>query len=210
MSAAELHAGHAEAGHGSDTHADHAAGGHDLSSFGLWLYILTDCLLFASLFATYAVLSPATFGGPGPAQLFSLPYVLVETLLLLSSSISFGMVLLGKQQGNVGMVKGGLVVTFLLGLAFVGMEINEFHHLIADGHGPQANAFLSSFFALVGTHGLHVTMGLVWMGALLVQVSRRGLEADVSRRLGLLGIFWHFLDVIWIFVFTFVYLLGAL
>ena len=180
------------------------------ASFGFWTYILTDCLLFATLFATFAVLRPATYGGPGPRELFSLPYVLAETMLLLTSSFTFGMAMLGRQAASPSRVLPWMLVTYALGLGFVVLEVREFVHLIAEGHGPQANAFLSGFFGLVGTHGLHVSCGLVWMGLMMVQVWKRGLTPAVSRKLFNLSLFWHFLDIIWIFVFTFVYLLGVL
>lgn len=191
--------------HQHDSH--HSA--EEKVSFGFWIYILTDILLFATLFATYAALRPATFGGPGPKELFSLPYVLAETLLLLTSSFTFGIAMLGKQERSVPQTLVWLGITWLLGFGFIVLEVREFIHLIHAGNGPQANAFLSGFFGLVGTHGLHVSMGLIWMLSLMIQIARRGLGVDQSRRLITLSLFWHFLDIIWIFVFTFVYLLGA-
>jgi len=192
------------------THHNHEHEADEKAAFGFWIYILTDCLLFATIFAVYAVLRPATFGGPGPAELFSLPYVLVETFLLLTSSFTFGMAMLGRQAGKPSRVLPWMVVTFVLGLSFVVLEVHEFAHLIAEGHGPQSNAFLSGFFGLVGTHGLHVSCGLIWMALMMFQVSRKGLTAPVARKLFNLSLFWHFLDIIWIFVFTFVYLMGAI
>jgi len=134
----------------------------------------------------------------------------VETLLLLTSSFTFGLALLGHQQGMVRKVLPWMAFTWLLGFGFVCLEVHEFVNLIHEGHGPGANAFLSGFFGLVGTHGLHVSIGLLWMAILMVQIFKRGLGAQQSRRLMTLSLFWHFLDIIWIFVFTFVYLLGAL
>lgn len=194
-------------------HADtHGLGGdhHDLVPFGFWIYILTDCILFATMFAVYAVLSPATYGGPGPSELFELPYVLAETMLLLSSSFTLGLAMLSHQAGRIKPMLAWLAVTSLLGLGFMGLEINEFAHLVSQGHGPGSNAFMSSFFGLVGLHGLHVSAGLVWMIFVMVLFVRRGPSAANDIKLRTFSIFWHFLDVIWIFVFTFVYLLGAL
>jgi cytochrome o ubiquinol oxidase subunit III len=179
------------------------------TTFGFWVYILTDCLFFATIFAVYAVLRPSTFGGPGPKELFSLPYVLTETFLLLTSSFTFGLAMQAKNEDRRNQVLLFMAVTFLLGLGFVGLEVREFFKLIAEGHGPSANAFLTGFYGLVGTHGLHVSCGLVWMLILMIQIVKRGLTPLVGRKLSCLSLFWHFLDIIWIFVFTFVYLLGA-
>ena len=196
--------------HGAETHAhDH----HDTSTtkvFGFWIYLMSDCLLFATLFATYAVLHKNTAGGPGAKDIFELKYVAIETLLLLLSSITYGVALIGSYERKRNKVLLWLGITFLFGLGFVGMEINEFHHLIEEGNGPDRSAFLSSFFTLVGTHGLHVTFGIVWLLTLMMQVAKHGLIAANRRRLMCLSMFWHFLDVIWIGVFTFVYLMGAL
>lgn len=177
---------------------------------GFWIYIMTDCVLFATLFATFAVLRNSTFGGPSGAELFSLPFVLIETMLLLTSSFTCGIGLLAARQQNTKQVLAWFSATFLLGLSFLTMELTEFAHLSAEGHGWQASAFLSSFFTLVGTHGLHITIGLLWMLVLLAQVMRRGLGRHTVRRLTLLSLFWHFLDIVWIFIFSIVYLTGAL
>ncbi|MDB5701862.1 MAG: Cytochrome o ubiquinol oxidase subunit [Sphingomonadales bacterium] len=177
---------------------------------GFWIYLMSDCLIFAMLFATYAVLGSSYAGGPGPKELFELPLVALNTSMLLLSSITYGFAMLsmtdGKQRGTLGW----LAITGLFGLAFLGIEMYEFGHLIHEGAGPQRSAFLSSFFTLVGTHGLHVTFGLIWLVVLMVQVSMKGLIPANRRRLMCLSLFWHFLDVIWIGVFTFVYLLGML
>jgi cytochrome o ubiquinol oxidase subunit 3 len=178
-------------------------------TFGYWIYIMSDCILFAMLFATFAVLHSNTFGGPSIKELASMPYIFIETMLLLFSSFSYG---LGMMQVHKGQKNPALVlfgITFLLGLSFVGMEINEFMHLIHEGFGPDRSAFLSAFFTLVGTHGLHVTFGLLWMAVLIVQLSSRGTSALMRQKLSCFGLFWHFLDVVWIFVFTLVYLMGA-
>ncbi len=178
--------------------------------FGFWIYLMSDCILFASLFATYAVLVNGTAGGPSGKDIFDLKFVLVETFLLLFSSITYGMAMIAMNKGKVGGVNTWLFLTFLFGLGFVAMEIYEFHHLIAEGFGPDRSAFLSSFFALVGTHGLHVTSGLIWIIVLMIQVSKFGLTATNKTRLMCLSLFWHFLDVVWICVFTVVYLLGVM
>lgn len=189
-------------------HEHHDAGATKV--FGFWIYLMSDLILFASLFATYAVLVNGIADGPSGKEIFSLPFVLVETFLLLFSSITFGFAMLSMNKGSVSQVNLWLFVTFLFGLGFVVMEVYEFHELIAEGYGPDRSAFLSAFFALVSTHGLHVTAGLVWIIIMMIQVSRRGLT-DVNRtRLSCLSLFWHFLDVVWICVFTVVYLMGAM
>lgn len=179
-------------------------------TFGFWVYLMSDCVLFAGLFAAYAVLHGATFGGPSAGELFSLPFVLIETLLLLTSSFTIGLAVLAAHHGKKYITVAALMVTLLLGLSFLGMELNEFQHLIGEGHGPQQSAFLSSFFTLVGTHGLHVFLGSLWMLVIAAHVALRGLTEATTRKLMLLGLFWHFLDIVWIFIFTFVYLFGFL
>ena len=166
------------------------------TALGFWIYLMSDCLIFAMLFATFAVLGGNYAGGPGPKDLFS--------------SITYGFAMLAMQNDNVRQTQIWLAVTALFGIAFVGIEMSEFRHLIADGAGPQRSAFLSSFFTLVGTHGAHVTFGIIWIGVMLVQLGRHGLIAANKRRLMCLSLFWHFLDVVWIGVFTFVYLIGML
>jgi cytochrome o ubiquinol oxidase subunit 3 len=191
-----------------EDHGHHDAG--ETKVFGFWIYLMSDCVLFASLFATYAVLMNGTAGGPSGKDIFDLKFVLVETFCLLLSSITYGFAMLNMSKGNAGAVKGWLFVTFLFGLGFIGMELTEFHHLISEGFGPDRSGFLSAFFALVATHGLHVTVGLIWIITMIVQISRRGLSATNQTRLMCLSLFWHFLDVVWICVFTVVYLLGVL
>lgn len=178
--------------------------------FGFWIYLMTDCLIFASLFATYAVLHENTFGGPSGKDLFSLPYVLAETLILLTSSFTCGIAMLSARQGRKQQALVLFAVTFLLGLAFVGMELTEFRHLAADGNSWRRSGFLSSYFTLVGTHGLHITVGLLWMLVMMARLARNGLTRHTMRQLTLLSLFWHFLDIVWIFIFSVVYLLGAL
>ncbi len=177
---------------------------------GFWLYLMSDCLIFAMLFATYGVLGGNYAAGPSQKDLFDLSLVAVNTAMLLLSSITYGFAMLTMNQGKVGATQFWLAVTGLFGLAFLGIELYEFHHMIHEGAGPWRSAFLSSFFTLVGTHGLHVTFGIVWLVTLMVQVAKFGLIPANQRRLMCLSMFWHFLDVIWIGVFTFVYLLGVL
>ena len=177
--------------------------------FGFWVYLMTDCVLFATLFATYAVLHGNTYGGPGASELFSLPFVLIETLILLTSSFTCGLAMLAMQRGNKKAVLGWLVVTFALGIAFLGMELNEFAHLVHEGNSWQRSGFLSAFFTLVGTHGLHISIGLLWLLVLAAQLIRRGFTASSRQRLMMFSLFWHFLDIVWIFIFTIVYLMGA-
>ncbi|KLN96460.1 cytochrome o ubiquinol oxidase subunit III [Moellerella wisconsensis] len=195
----------------NEAHAEH--GHHDAGAtkvFGFWIYLMSDLILFASLFATYVVLSGGTAGGPSGKDIFSLKFVLGETFLLLFSSITYGFAMLAMHKGKVATVNLWLFVTFLLGLGFVIMEVYEFHELISEDYGPDRSGFLSAFFALVATHGLHVTAGLVWIIIMMIQVSCRGLTQVNQTRLNCLSLFWHFLDVVWICVFTVVYLLGAI
>ena len=177
---------------------------------GFWIYLMSDCLVFAMLFATYAVLGSSYAGGPGPKQLFDLPLVALNTTMLLLSSITYGLAMLAMNDGKRGATQAWLVITGLFGLAFLGIELWEFSHLILERATPQTSAFLSAFFTLVGTHGLHVTFGIIWLIVLMVQVRVKGLIPANRRRLMCLSLFWHFLDVIWIGVFTFVYLMGML
>jgi len=177
---------------------------------GFWIYLMSDCLIFAALFATYAVLGTSYAGGPSQVELFKLPTVALNTSMLLLSSITYGFAMLSMAKGNKGATLLWLGITGLFGAAFVGLELQEFAELIRDGAGPQRSAFLSSFFALVGTHGLHVSIGIIWLITLMVQVGRKGLVQANRRRLMCLSLFWHFLDVIWIGVFSFVYLIGVL
>ncbi len=181
----------------------------DKTQFGFWVYLMSDCVLFASLFATYAVLRNNTAGGEGAGELFSLPFVLVETLILLTSSFTCGLAMLAARRGAKQQVLAWFGITFLLGLSFLGMELYEFRNLALEGNSWQRSGFLSAFFTLVGTHGLHISAGLIWIGVMLTKVYRQGLTSAHMRRLTLLSLFWHFLDIIWIFIFTFVYLMGA-
>lgn len=181
---------------------------NDKVGFGFWVYLMTDLLMFAVLFATFAVLRNNTFGGPSGRELFSLPQVLAETLILLTSSFTAGLGMLAARQGNKNQVLTWFGITFLLGLAFLGLELKEFAEFIREGHTWRSNASLSSFFTLVGTHGLHITSGLLWMGTTMVFIWIRGLNKHLVRKLTLLSLFWHFLDIVWIFIFTIVYLMA--
>lgn len=189
---------------------DHAQGPGNATSLGFWIYLMSDALLFAAIFATFGVLSSNYAGGPTPREIFDLPLVALNTAILLVSSITFGFAMLAMDRGKIKHTQAWLALTALLGAGFVGIELYEFGTMIAEGATPQRSGFLSALFTLVGTHGLHVTFGIIWIGVMLVQVQRHGLIADNRRRLLCLSMFWHFLDVIWIGVFTFVYLLGML
>jgi cytochrome o ubiquinol oxidase subunit 3 len=187
---------------------DHEAGHSTM--LGFWMYLMSDCLIFAMLFAAYALFGTSYAGGPKPSELFELPLVAVNTSMLLLSSITYGFAMIAMQEKKKSAVLIWLAITGLFGAAFVGIELSEFHNLIREGATPERSAFLSSFFTLVSTHGLHVTFGIIWLITLMVQVGRFGLTAANQRRLMCLSLFWHFLDVIWIGVFTFVYLMGVL
>ena len=177
---------------------------------GFWLYLMSDCLVFACLFAAYGVLGRNYAAGPSGADLFDLPLVAANTSLLLLSSITYGFAVIEMQRRRKSAMLAWLAITGVLGAGFIGLELYEFVHLIHEGAGPQRSAFLSSFFALVGTHGLHVAFGIVWLVVLMLQVGKLGLTHENRRRVLCLSMFWHFLDVVWIGVFTFVYLMGVL
>lgn len=194
------------ADHGHDDH-------HDTDTtdvFGFWIYIMSDCVIFASLFAAFAVLHNNTYIDYGVKQFLDLPYILAETILLLVSSLTCGMAMLSMYKDKLHRCKSWLFVTLILGLSFVVLEVNEFIHLIHEGHGPGTSAAMSVFFTLVGTHGFHVSMGLLWMCVMLVQLFKFQLSKDVKRRLTYFAMFWAFLDIVWIFVFTIVYLMGGI
>jgi len=190
----------------SEVHAEVA----EKKTLGFWIYLMTDIILFASLFATFAVLRNATAGGPTANELFDLPFVLAETMILLTSSFTVGIGVLFAGKGQLKAALFCLVLTFGLGAVFLGMELTEFAHFVGEDAAWSRSAFLSAFFTLVGTHGLHITAGLIWMAVMIFRLWRfKGRAIDVER-LNLLGLFWHFLDVIWIFIFTFVYLMGTI
>jgi cytochrome o ubiquinol oxidase subunit 3 len=177
---------------------------------GFWMYLMTDCILFATLFATYAVLHNSTFGGPSSQDLFRLDTAFIETMILLCSSVTCGFAMLSSLKSKKNQVIAWLMISFLLGASFVAMELHEFRELIQEGNSWTRSAFLSSFFTLVGTHGLHVSIGLFWMIVVIGQLFFSGITIDTFRRLALFSLFWHFLDLIWIFIFTFVYLIGVI
>jgi cytochrome o ubiquinol oxidase subunit 3 len=191
---------------GDPEHPDTVA----IQGFGFWLYLMSDLVLFAALFATYLVLGHNYAGGPTGKQLFDLGYTFLETMLLLFSSAVCGLAILSVHEGRRNLVLSWLAVTFLLGLGFVLMEFREFSSMVSAGNGPQRSGFLSSFFTLVGTHGTHVSFGLIWMAVMMGQIARKGLTTPVRARLMRLSMFWHFLDVVWIGIFTIVYLMGVL
>jgi cytochrome o ubiquinol oxidase subunit 3 len=193
-------------GHGEGHGDGHAHGGEAQTTMGFWIYLMSDCLIFAVLFATFGVLAGATANGPTGRGLFELEFVLGETMLLLASSFTFGLAMLSLQASTLRRATGWLVATFVLGAAFVGMEVYEFAELMHRGAVPQASAYLSAYFTLVGTHGLHVSFGLVWLAVMLHQVHHFGLTPVTRRRMACLSLFWHFLDLVWICVFTFIYL----
>ena len=186
---------------------DHQAEADDRTMFGFWIYIMTDLLMFAVLFAVFAVLRDSTNGGPGVTDLLNPDLALIETLLLLTSSFTVGVGLIAARQKQKTQAMLWFGLTFLLGLAFLCLELFEFYELIHEGHTMQSSAFLSAFFVLLGTHGLHIISGLVWLAIIMVFVARRGLTHSNVRKLALLSLFWHFLDIVWIFIFTVVYLI---
>jgi cytochrome o ubiquinol oxidase subunit 3 len=180
-----------------------------ITAFGFYLYLLSDAILFAGLFATFAVLHNSTNGGPSGHDLFDLKNAWIETTLLLTSSLTCGMAMIAADVRKQLAALSMLGLTFLLGAAFLVMELREFGHMIGEGAGPDRSAFLSSFFTLVSTHGLHVFAGLLWAIYIAVQLTRRGFTPAVVRRLFCFSLFWHVIDVVWIGVFTFVYLVGG-
>jgi cytochrome o ubiquinol oxidase subunit III len=189
-------------------HEREAAEIQEQRAFGFWLYLMSDAVIFALLFATYGIMIPGTAGGPTGKQLFDLDNAALETALLLTSSLTFGFASLFARAGRRVEVLRWLAVTFLLGLGFVILEVREFMGLIAQGAGPDRSGFLSAFFTLVGTHGVHVSMGLLWILVLSFQVATKGLTLPVTSRLLRLGLFWHFLDIAWVGIFSIVYLPG--
>lgn len=183
---------------------------NDIKLFGMWVYLMSDCVLFAGLFAVYAVLGSASFGGPTARELFSLPYALVETLVLLTSSFTCGLAVVAARHGKKNRTLLALGATLILGTLFVLMEVSEFSQLVENGNSWHRSAFLSSFFTLVGTHGLHVTLGLIWLLTLIITLLYRGVTPWTYGKLQLFSLFWHFLDIVWVCIFTFVYLFGVL
>ncbi len=188
-------------------------GGHanrrGMTGFGFYLYLLSDCILFATLFAAFAVLHGSVADGPNGHQLFNLRNAFIETACLLTSSLTCGMAMLACDRRDTVSAMGCLALTFILGAVFLSLELTEFAHMLSEGAGPSRSAFLSAFFTLVGTHGLHVTAGLAWLVVLFLQLRQKGLSEGVVRRLFCFSLFWHVIDVVWIAVFSFVYLIGS-
>jgi cytochrome o ubiquinol oxidase subunit 3 len=178
--------------------------------YGFWLFILSDMVMFSALFATYASLVHATDGGPTTNQLFDRNLVAVETIALLTSSFVCGLAVITAKRKNMAATQCWLLLTGLLGLVFVSIELFEFSKMIGEGAGPQRSAFLSSFFTLVGCHGAHVSAGLLWLGTMMAQIWAKGFRQDIMRRLLCFSVFWHALDIIWVAIFTIVYLIGTL
>ena len=188
---------------------DHAHSGSP-TLLGFWIYLMSDALIFAALFATFGVLSTSFAGGPRPQELFDLNLVALNTAILLVSSITYGFGMLAMEENKLRATQLWLAITGLLGAAFVGVELYEFSHFAHEGAIPQRSGYWSALWTLVGTHGLHVTFGIIWIIVMMVQLGQRGLVLANKRRLMCLSMFWHFLDVVWICVFTFVYLFGML
>lgn len=186
--------------------ANHHQEANDRAMFGFWIYLMTDLLMFAVLFAVYAVLQGKTIGGESGRELFRLPLALTETLILLTSSFTCGIGMIAARKGNKNQTLAWFGATLVLGLMFFSLEMFEFSELINEGFTMQKNAFLSAFFVLLGTHGLHILSGLLWIGTIMIFVYKRGLNASLVRKLAMLSLFWHFLDIVWIFIFTVVYL----
>jgi cytochrome o ubiquinol oxidase subunit 3 len=180
-----------------------------LVGYGFWIFLLSDIVMFSAFFATYVVLSGDTAGGPTGRALFDLRNVGVETACLLLSSFTCGIASIGAETRNDFWFYGAMAVTFVLGAIFLGLELHEFEGLVAQGAGPQRSAFLSGFFTLVGCHGLHVTCGLMWLLTMMAQVYAKGYRADILRRMLCFSLFWHALDIIWVALFTVVYLIGV-
>ena len=180
-----------------------------VTGFGFWIFILSDIVMFSAFFATYAVLLGKTAGGPGGRELFDLRNVAIETGFLLASSFACGLAMIAADARNKFWFQIGMAVTCILGLAFLTIEAREFASLVARGAGPTRSAFLSAFFTLVGCHGMHVSAGILWLLTMMAQVFAKGFRADIQRRLLCFALFWHALDIIWIAVFTVVYLLGS-
>jgi len=197
----------------SDPARGHGAGGpaskRVIVAYGFWVFLISDIIMFAAFFAAYAVLSGQTAGGPAGRQIFDLPNVELETACLLLSSFTGGMAALAVGARNKIIFYATMLMTFVLGSIFLAIELREFTSLIAAGDGPQRSAFLSAFFALVGCHGIHVTAGLLWLLTMIAQVFAKGFRADILRRILCFNLFWHALDIIWVGVFTVVYLFGA-
>ena len=207
-----VHASSAQAHEGYRFALPHEVHEHDkrvIVGYGFWIWLISDIIMFSAFFATFAVLSENTAGGPSGRELFSVSYVAVETACLLFSSFTCGIAMIGAHARKRGMYYGGMAITFVLGVAFLALEVHEFSQLVAEGAGPSRSGFLSSFFALVGCHGLHVTAGLLWLLTMVAQVGAKGFREDIQRRLLCFSLFWHTLDIIWVALFSLVYLVGV-
>jgi len=190
-------------------HVDAVVSKRIVVGYGFWIFLISDIIMFSAFFASYAVLEGNTAGGPSARDLFDLSNTALETACLLLSSFTCGIASLGAQTHRNSWFYGAMTVTFLLGAAFIGLELREFAGFVAQGAGPTRSAFLSSFFTLVGCHGLHVTAGLLWLLTMMAQVFAKGYRADILRRMLCFSLFWHALDIIWVGLFSMVYLLGA-
>ncbi|HUL64365.1 MAG TPA: cytochrome (ubi)quinol oxidase subunit III [Burkholderiaceae bacterium] len=186
----------------------HAEAKRIVVGYGFWIFLISDIILFSAFFATYAVLTNSTAGGPAGRDLFNMSTVAVETACLLTSSLFCGLAGIGAQARNSRMFHGAMAVTFVLGAAFLAIEVHEFANMIASGAGPRRSAFLSAFFALIGCHGLHVGAGLLWLLTMMAQIVAKGYRDDILRRLLCFALFWHTLDIIWVGLFSLVYLVS--
>lgn len=201
------HGGHGHADHGHhDDHHDHES----IKILGFWMFLITDVILFGTLFATFSVLHNSTNGGPTPHEIFEMPGVIAETFILLTSSFTSGVAVLMMHKGNKKGLIGWLIITALLGASFIYLEVSEFIAMVHEGVTIGTSAYWSAFFTLVGTHGLHVSVGLIWMVALMIQIGKRGITPVTKRKVSIISLYWHFLDVVWIFVLTVVYLMGVM
>jgi len=188
---------------------EHGASKRIVVAYGFWIFLISDIILFAALFATYAVLTNATAGGPSGRELFDLRIVAVETGCLLLSTVFCGIAGIGAQARHARLYYGAMAATFVLGATFVAIELHEFATMIGEGAGPSRSAFLSAFFALIGCHGMHVSAGLLWLLTMVAQVYAKGWRADILRRMLCFALFWHTLDIIWVALFSLVYLVGV-
>jgi cytochrome o ubiquinol oxidase subunit 3 len=190
-------------------HHGHDAAKRIVVGYGFWIFLISDIIMFSAFFATYAVLTDSTAGGPTGRDLFDLRTVAVETACLLTSSFFCGLAGIGAQARNSRLFQGAMAVTFVLGASFLFLELREFAHMVQEGAGPQRSGFLSAFFALIGCHGLHVTAGLLWLLTMMAQVVAKGYREDILRRILCFALFWHTLDIIWVALFSLVYLVGV-
>jgi len=205
--------GHSDGAATRSPRSEHAAGGQEskriIVGYGFWIFLLSDVIMFSAFFAAYAVLADETAGGPSGRDLFSVRNAAIETACLLLSSFTCGVAGIGAETKRNTWFYGAMAATFVLGAAFIGLELKEFVDLVERGAGPQRSAFLSAFFTLVGCHGLHVTAGLLWLLTMMAQVWAKGYRDDILRRILCFSLFWHALDIVWVALFTVVYLMGA-